>query len=209
MLNNISAVEWLGHTASVLVLISLSMKSLQKLRWFNLAGATSFAWYGYLIGAVPVATVNLAIMGINIFYLRQMYTRRDYFEILEVTGDRRYLTSFLKFHDADIRKWYPSFTGQPGEDSVVVLTLRDMAVAGVFIAKPTGDGVYEIEVDYVLPQYGDKKVGRHLYRDSTAWFSEKGIQQLTVDESAVRNQPFFRGMGFESSEDDRFLRLVL
>jgi uncharacterized membrane protein YqgA involved in biofilm formation len=42
--------ELIGYTGSLLVAISLSMKSLQRLRIVNMAGALFFILYGILIG---------------------------------------------------------------------------------------------------------------------------------------------------------------
>ena len=51
-MNDISWIEWLGYAASALVLISLSMSSIARLRWFNLAGASCFTVYGVLIDGI-------------------------------------------------------------------------------------------------------------------------------------------------------------
>lgn len=50
--------ETLGIAASVLVAISLSMKSMLPLRIVNLVGAIAFMVYAYLIQAWPVFMVN-------------------------------------------------------------------------------------------------------------------------------------------------------
>ncbi len=65
---NVSLWEWIGYAASILVLISLSMKSIVKLRWYNMAGATLFAVYGFIIGAYPVGFMNLLFFIMWVFY---------------------------------------------------------------------------------------------------------------------------------------------
>ncbi len=197
---NLTALEWLGHGASILVLISLSMSSLEKLRWFNLAGATAFAVYGWLLGIVPVVTVNAAIVCINIYYLFRMYRQMDYFELLVTSPQGQYLTSFLKFFEQDIRKHYPSFSGKLAENSLVVLSLRNMAVAGVFVATPNDEDEMQIVLDYVVPQHADRRVGRHLYQERRLWFYERGIRRLVVDIADIRNSQYFEAMGFVRQE---------
>jgi hypothetical protein len=66
--------ELLGYSASVLVALSLSMRSLLKLRVINLSGAILFTVYGLVIGALPVAALNLFIVLANIYYLYQMFS---------------------------------------------------------------------------------------------------------------------------------------
>ena len=68
----VSWVEWFGYAASVVVAISLTMSSIVKLRWLNLAGAAMFSTYGFIIGALPVGFLNLFIVVINVVHLVRM-----------------------------------------------------------------------------------------------------------------------------------------
>jgi hypothetical protein len=67
----INFLEMVGYTASVLVAISLMMRSLNKLRIINLSGSLLFTIYGFTIGAYPVAVLNAFIVLVNLFYLQQ------------------------------------------------------------------------------------------------------------------------------------------
>ncbi|MEL7596968.1 MAG: lactate dehydrogenase [Clostridiaceae bacterium] len=76
---NINWLEWLGYLASLIVLISLLMNSILKLRWINLVGSGIFSLYGFLIGALPVGFMNLGIVLINIYHLVKIYHSKEYF----------------------------------------------------------------------------------------------------------------------------------
>lgn len=65
----VNFLEMVGYTASVLVAISLMMRSLHKLRIINLSGSLLFTVYGFTIGAYPVAVLNAFIVLVNLFYL--------------------------------------------------------------------------------------------------------------------------------------------
>ena len=69
--------DWFGYLASVVILISLTMSSIVRLRWINLAGAVMFAAFGYLIGSIPTGTLNLGIALIDIYYLVRLYRAKD------------------------------------------------------------------------------------------------------------------------------------
>ena len=198
-LADMSLIEWLGYAASALVLISLSMSSIARLRWFNLAGALTFTVYGYAIEAWPVAAVNLAISAINVYYLAQHYTQRDFFKTREIHADDSYLQEFLEFHRNLVTRWYPQFTGELPDDALVLLSLRNMAVAGVFAGQKTGKSTLKIIIEFVIPQYADKKVGRFLYRDNRQVFRDHGISKLVVDTGEIENESYFRSMGFRDS----------
>lgn len=65
----LSLIEIIGYVASFFVALSLSMKSITKLRVLNMIGAFLFGTYGLIIGAYPVALVNYYIGCINIYHL--------------------------------------------------------------------------------------------------------------------------------------------
>jgi hypothetical protein len=69
----IMSFEMLGYLASVFVAVSLTMRSLPRLRVINLIGALLFTAYGLIISAYPVAVVNAFIAVVNIYYLQQSF----------------------------------------------------------------------------------------------------------------------------------------
>ena len=73
--------EIIGYVASLLVAVSLMMRSILKLRVINLLGAAVFALYGLLIDAYPVAVMNLFIVLIDLYYLREFITAKGYFSL--------------------------------------------------------------------------------------------------------------------------------
>ena len=198
-MSEISWIEWLGYTASALVLISLSMSAIARLRWFNLAGASCFTVYGYLIEAWPVAAVNFAIAMVNIFYLVQFYTKQDYFKVRVIHADDAYLREFLEFHESLVRKWYPSVDLDLPDNAFVLLSLRNMAVAGVFAGVKTDRRTLKVLIDFVIPEYADHKIGRFLFQQSRDIFLDDGITRLIVDTGQVQNERYFRKMGFVDS----------
>ncbi len=62
-------IELLGYFGSVLVALSLSLKSLKRLRIVNLAGALVFVIYGLLISSFPVVVLNTYLCGANLYRL--------------------------------------------------------------------------------------------------------------------------------------------
>ena len=72
-METINFYELLGYSASLLIALSLSMRSLLTLRVINLTGALLFTIYGLVIGALPVAALNFYIVMVNIYYLHQMF----------------------------------------------------------------------------------------------------------------------------------------
>ncbi|MGZ5474121.1 MAG: hypothetical protein ACXW31_14520, partial [Thermoanaerobaculia bacterium] len=157
----------LGYAASVLIATSLLMRSIVRLRVINLAGAATFSLYGFLIGAYPVGILNLMTATINVVQLLRLQRRREIFRILEIRASAPYLHYFLDFQADDIRYFFPAFRYDPHEAEgarLAVLVLRDLVPAGVLLGAIRGDRL-EVELDYVVPQYRDLKVGRFLFSD--------------------------------------------
>ena len=69
----ITGTEYIGYLASLMVLISFSMKSIVKLRFVNMAGCVLFIIYGFLMPSIriglPIIIANFAIFSVNLFYL--------------------------------------------------------------------------------------------------------------------------------------------
>ncbi|MBT8254200.1 MAG: uroporphyrinogen decarboxylase [Flavobacteriaceae bacterium] len=66
----VNQAEWVGYAAMLMVLISFMMKDFRKLRFVNSVGALLFVVYGFLLQiSWPIVITNLAIVGVNCYYL--------------------------------------------------------------------------------------------------------------------------------------------
>jgi hypothetical protein len=187
--------ELVGYVASVLVAISLMMSSILKLRVINLVGSAAFVVYGGLIGAYPVAVVNLLIVFINLYYLRQMLASREYFKLLRVEPDSEYLRAFLDFHADDIRRFSPGFSGAPDAGQLTFFVLRDLVPAGLLIGEKR-DGSLMVRLDFVTPPYRDFKTGQYLFRDQAEFFRAQGIREILSEPGSREHTDYLRRMGF-------------
>ncbi len=194
-------IEIIGYLGSVLVASAMLFNSIIRLRWFSLAGSTMFTIYGFTIGAYPVGGLNAFIMLTNIIYLTKMYTKKENFRTLEVRPDNKYLLDFLDFHVADIKKFFPGFNKDAGHD-ISLLILRNMQVAGVFLAETRGEQLC-IKLDYVTPQYRDFKLGKYVYSEFQVQFKEKGLTEFTSGSYSKKNDKYLKKLGFKKQGDDK------
>ncbi len=202
---------WFGYLASIVIATSMLMNSIQKLRWINLFGAAMFSTYGFLIGAIPVGVLNGFIVGIDIYYLIKMYATKDYYRLLEVRHDNKYLEAFLDFHKEDIQKFFPDFSFKPELNKLSLLILRNMSVAGVVLAHEYDNKTLKIGLDYVIPEYRDQKPGKFLYTDNLYYFSKLGYEKLCSQPHSKTHLNYLKKMGFISNESDKqliFKRLI-
>lgn len=64
--------EIFGYIGSALILLSMMMKTMEKLRWLNVAGSVISVIYGALCHTWPVVFLNLGIIIINLVQLVQL-----------------------------------------------------------------------------------------------------------------------------------------
>ena len=198
----------LGYTASVLIAISMLMRSIVRLRVFNLIGGATFSIYGFLIGAYPVGILNALTATINLVQLIRLRRRSEIFRILEIAANAPYLRYFLDFQAEDIRRFFPDFHYEPTADSVVLLVLRDLVPAGLLLASTTDDTLH-VHLDYVVPQFRDMKVGRFLFGDEASWFRARGLREIVSFADTKVHADYLAHMGFTPAGDGRMYRLHL
>ncbi len=191
--------EMIGYTGSLLVALSLTMKSLQRLRIINMVGALFFISYGLLIGALPIAMLNALTLGVNAYNLWRMLQQKDYFTLMEIRPDSAYLKRFLEFYRREISELIPTYLFKPGEDQMVIFILRNMVPVGLVIVKQT-DETAKIFLDFVIPGYRDFRAGKFLFDESADYFWQKGIKELISAPGSSRHESYLKRMGFEMDQ---------
>ena len=197
---NMNMVELVGYLGSILVAISLMMKSLLRLRLINLVGALFFTGYGLLLGAYPVAVLNGLIVAIDIYYLIQMWRQKDFFTFLEVSPGSEYLRAFVNFYRADITAIIPGYAYQVEGSLLCFFILRNMVPAGLFITKVQGQEA-QIQLDYVIPNYRDFQVARFIFEDNAAFFTERGIRRFVSEGGSAVHRQYLEKMDFVKRGD--------
>jgi len=191
------ALEIFGTLASLVIAASLMMKNLKRLRLINLGGSVLFALYGLGIGSVPVFLVNVFIVGIDAWYLYKMRSQRFIFSLLHVpVQDSEYLKSFLAYHEEDIRRFNPDFSGDWDPDAQAIFILRDTVPASLVIWRRRGEGVIDLFLDYASPAYRDYKNAEFFF-EAAAKDISKGCETRFYARTAKKAQlHYLRKLGF-------------
>jgi len=196
---NIDWLEWLGYLASLIVLMSLLMSSIIKLRWINLFGSSMFSLYGFLIGALPVGYMNLCIAIINIYYLIKIYRSKEYFKILPIEGNSPYFNYFLDFYNIGSEEDINIAQFNINDFDVSFYILRNLVPAGVFIASRHDENTLKVELDFVIPEYRDFKIGNYIYENSKDYFFDKGYSKFISFSSNNDYTKYLNKMGFKET----------
>lgn len=200
-----TATEVVGYVASALVVLSLSMRSVVRLRTISLIGSVTFVVYGALIGSVPVILTNGAIAAINVWFLRtELGGHRD-LGASPIRTDAPFLADFLRFHLDDIRRFQPEFA-PPAGDAFALLLVRDGLPAGVFIGERHGSEL-AVELDYVVPAYRDSRLGQWLFGPGAGVFRSAGVTRIVSRPGSDVHRAYLERVGFVR-EGDVYVRHV-
>ncbi len=203
---DINILQWIGYVASGLIALSMTMNSIVKFRWINLAGAGIFATYGLLFGAYPVFLLNSFIVLVDIFYLRRIYGKKQLFDILEIKGESVYLQKFLDFHQNEILSFFPGFDFSSQAHSIKFFVLRNMAVAGVFLAEKDDDRTLRVDLDYVIPEYRDYKNGKYVYHRIGKYLVKNGFNRVVAKGCSKAYNKYLIRMGFSMNTEGLFVK---
>ncbi len=202
-------IEWIGYIASIVIAVSMLMSSLLKLRWINLFGAALFSAYGFIIGAIPVGLLNGFIVAIDVYYLTKMYSKKEYFKVLEVRADNKYLLEFLNYYKEDILRYFPEFSYNPEMNKLSFFVLRNMSVAGIVLAREHSVDELIIGLDYTIPEYRDFKVGKYVYKENAKYFTNRGYKTLCSKLDNKTHINYLKKMGFKYNENSKMLKKEL
>jgi len=182
------------------------MNSIVKFRWTNLIGALLFSIYGFVINAYPVGVLNGIILSVDIYYLIIIYTKKEIFEILEVNAESEYLKRFVQFHNERIQKICPGFSYNPDMNSVSFFILRNMSVAGLYLAHREKENVLVVGLDYVIPEYKDFKNGKYVYFNLRKKFISDGYTKIIAEGNNMSYINYLRKFGFKKDENGLYTK---
>jgi hypothetical protein len=186
-----------GYLASLLLALSLLVTNDLRFRWLNTGGCLSFIVYGILIQAFPIILTNTILFFINVYALVKIYRRKEAFDLLEFETGAALIQKFLRFYEADIRLYFPSFNLQAEDNNLRFTVLRDMALANVFVASVSAEGVGVVRFNYTVPKYRDYKVGRYIFEKERSFLLSKGVKKLVYPEVFnAGHEDFLKKMGF-------------
>jgi hypothetical protein len=203
---NSEVLQWVGYAASAILAVSLALTSIVKFRWLNMIGALIFSIYGFLIGAIPVGILNGIIAFVDLYYLIIIYSKKEIFEILEIRPENKYLIRFLEYHNDEIQKFFPGFSYKPDMNTVSFFILRNMSVAGLFLAHRENENVLKVGLDYVIPEYRDFKNGKYVYLRLRKNFIDSGFTKAMTEGSSLKYIKYLKKLGFKEDENGMYVK---
>ena len=200
-MNTGTIIELIGYLGSALVLVSMLMTSVIKLRIINLVGSVIFAVYALMIKSYPTALMNFCLAGINIYHLWRLMKEQKHYELIPTESNDGYLRFLIQSHEEDIRKWFPAFSMQDHSADRVYLMCCDGNPAGIFLGKLTKSNELEVLLDYALPAYRDTSVGRFLYQR----LAQAGYRSLVFRQEAPNHAQYLEKIGYQKNKAGEYV----
>jgi hypothetical protein len=209
-----SALDVVGWVSSILVVLSLMQARVLRFRWMNLVGAAMATVVNAMLGIWPFAAMNGVIAVIDAYWIWRLSRERhdDHaYQVIEVGVDDAYLRHVLGVHADDLAATHPGFstsaasdfssatTRGAAADRSAFLVLRSDETVGMVLVRDAGEGVGEVELDYVTQRFRDFTPGEFVYRKSGV-FAEKGFTRLVADAGPGTSDHYGR-VGFQRVSD--------
>jgi hypothetical protein len=198
--------QLIGYVGSLLIAIALMMNNIWKLRWINMCGAATFAVYGLLIHSYPVFLLNTWNTCVNAYYLFIVAKKKDYFSVLQLPEVKtNYLERFLHFYHKDVHKFFPEFNCDSILKPQGYFILRNLFPVGLFVYTTKADGVIEILLDYVIPDYRDLKNAHFSFNAQAKIFTEQGFRYFETRTEIDAHRDYLLQIGFKQVPTDATL----
>ena len=191
-MDNATMIEIFGYIGSALVVISMLMSSIVKLRIINTVGSVISGIYAVICGAIPLALMNICLILINIYGLIKLLKTNQVYDLVLGEADDALVSYFLNRYEEDIKSYFPEFEPTRSSGNKAYVVCCDGNLAGVLLGKEK-DGVLDILIDYSTPVYRDCSVGAYLYSN----VDTNRIHTLRFSEdTSEEHMSYMKKMGF-------------
>ena len=191
-MNNSMYIELFGYLGSVLVVVSMLMSSVVKLRVINMVGSLISGTYALIIGSFPLALMNICLIIINVINLIKLLRVDRKYELVEGSIQDAYYSYFLQHYGQDIQAHFPKFDYDKRKGNKVFYVFCNEAPAGLFSGSIDDKFSTIIDIDYTTPAYRDCSVAKFLYMN----LKEYAIKELHIQEPSEKHKPFLEKMGY-------------
>lgn len=190
-------IELFGYLGSTLVVVSMLMASVVKLRVINTLGSVISATYALIIGSFPLALMNICLIVINVYNLFKLLKTEQQYDLVKTAPEDAFVGYFLERNLKDILNYFPDFDGKPQDMTDAYMVCCNGDPAGVLIGKDLGEGKMDVELDYSVPAYRDCSVGKFLYGKLPG----QGVKTLTFARKASDTHlNYIAKMGFRQEK---------
>ena len=201
-MSNAMMLELFGYLGSFLVLVSMLMTSVVRLRVINLIGSAIFSTYAILIRSYPTALLNGCLVCVNLYHLFKLRRASGKsYEIQPLGVGEGFTAWFVAKYRHDIERYFPALTPEGAQAAEGWAVFYDNRAAGLLLGRRDG-GRFDAILDYTSPDFRDSSVGTFLY----AQLPVLGISELSCPGGSPEHAQYLEKMGFVPQGDGRYAK---
>ena len=194
--------EAVGYIGTALVIISMLMTSVVKLRVINTVGSIFSFVYALIWNTYPVAVMNICLIIINVYNLIKLFKPSKHFDMILVNPGDSVLQYFLKRWNEDLKHYFPEFDRKTPDADRAYFVFCNGNPAGVLMAKETEAGTLDIALDYTTPTYRDCSVAKYLHSK----LPEKGIHTLIFSQTRTKEHTNYLQTMAYTKQDEIYIK---
>lgn len=192
--------EIFGYIGTALVLLSMMMSSVVKLRIINICGSVISAVYAIMSVAYPVALLNVGLIAINTVQLVRYYRAKRSFRYVKVGADDEFLALFKKHYEKDLYDFFPNarFEGD------IFIVFSGVTTVGILAGAIDGERM-DVYVDYAAPEYRNYSIASFIFPIVKGC----GVKHVYTDKAANRaHKKYLLAMGFTNIDGKMYKELT-
>ena len=194
-MNTQTLIEAFGYLGSLLVLLSMLMTSVVKLRIINTIGSVIFTIYAFIIRSYPTAFMNLCLVLINLHFLWKMSRTDKEYEIIKAEGNDVLLNHLLDYYHDDIAKCFPGIAYDAKKADQIYVVMCQGKPVGISMGNRDGDTL-ELSLDYSIPEFRDFSIGAYLLSN----LKKEGIKKVVYRGPDENHLNYLRRLGFQYTD---------
>ena len=198
---NLSIFDIIGYVGSLLVVISMLMTSVMKLRIINTAGSVLAVIYALAIHAYPTLVMNVALIIINVINMRKLSNNSTEFRVVKAPGSDAVLSDIISKYLEDIKTFFPGYRDLTSEDTAFIVFNEDVPV-GITAGK-VNNTCFDIYFDYTIPAYRDCSVGKYLF----SHLKNFDLGKAQIVDPSNKHIPYLNKIGF-SAEGSKYIKML-
>lgn len=184
-------IEVFGYIGSALVVVSMLMSSIVKLRIVNTIGSIVSGTYALIVGAFPLVLMNGCLIIINVYNLVKLLKTKQVYDLVEGKSDDALVDYFLNRYSEDIKINFPGFKKDDANNKAYIVCC-DGKPAGLLLGEEN-NGTLNVMIDYSTPEYRDCSVGVFLYSQLTS----KNINEIIYSQQLTEvHRVYMEKVGF-------------
>ncbi len=184
------ALEAFGYVGTVLVIISMLMTSLVKLRIINMCGSVISTIYSIIVGAWPIVVMNTFIFGINMYQVIKSLKKRNDLTCVPARYDDGSVKHFISLCRDGIKAEIPEYDFNIDENSEVHLIYRESTLISIFAGKTEAE-TFIADMNYTLPAYRSN-IDERIF----AYFKEGGMKKISTLGGTNSHNEYLKKLGF-------------